>query len=81
MKNKFTDKTVDDSKALFVINGEVIELLPAAQFKIRLENGQNVIGYLAGKMRLYKIKLLPGDRVAVQFTPYDLTKGRIIYRN
>ncbi len=75
-----TDNTISDSKAFFSINGEVIELLPAAQFKIKLDSGQDIIGYLSGKMRLNKIKLLPGDRVVVQMTPYDLKRGRIVYR-
>jgi len=58
----------------------VEELLPAAKFKILLENGQIIIGHLAGKMRLHRIHLLPGDEVRVQVSPYDLKKGRIIYR-
>ncbi len=62
------------------IDGEVLELLPAASFKIRLTNGHEILGHLAGKMRLNKIRLLPGDRVKVEMSPYDLTKGRINYR-
>lgn len=62
------------------MNGEVEELLPAAMFRIRLENGQLIIGHLSGKMRLHKIRLLPGDRVKLQMSPYDLTKGRVVYR-
>lgn len=68
------------SKEFIQLEGEVIELLPAATFKIQLESGQTILGHLSGKMRLNKIRILPGDRVKVQISPYDLTKGRIIYR-
>lgn len=60
--------------------GEVIELLPAGTFKIELEGGHVILAHLSGKMRMNKIRLLPGDKVKVQMTPYDLTKGRITYR-
>lgn len=68
------------SKDFIEINGEVVELLPAANFKIRLENGHEILAHLSGKMRMFKIRLLPGDKVKVQMTPYDLSKGRITYR-
>ncbi|MFA5021931.1 MAG: translation initiation factor IF-1 [Patescibacteria group bacterium] len=68
------------SKDFIEINGEVVELLPAASFKVKLENGHEILAHLSGKMRMFKIRLLPGDRVKVQMTPYDLTKGRITYR-
>jgi len=61
-------------------DGIVEELLPGASFKIKLENGHEIIAHLAGKMRMFKIRLLPGDKVKVEMTPYDLTKGRITYR-
>lgn len=73
-------KEVDASKSTVEFIGKVEELLPSAKFKIKLENGHQIIGHLSGKMRLNRIKLLPGDRVKVEMTPYDLTKGRIIYR-
>lgn len=61
--------------------GEVIENLPNTLFKIQLDNTEKVIiGYLSGKMRKYYIKILPGDRVKVEMTPYDLDRGRIVYR-
>jgi len=60
--------------------GEVVELLPAATFRIMLENGQEVRCHLSGRMRMHRILILPGDRVKVEMTPYDLTKGRITYR-
>jgi len=72
--------TAMPSKDFIEINGEVLELLPAASFKIKLENGHEILAHLSGKMRMNKIRLLPGDRVKIQMTPYDLTKGRIIYR-
>jgi len=61
-------------------DGEVIEALPNSQFRVRLENGQEILGLLSGKMRMNYIKILPGDRVKVEISPYDLSKGRIIYR-
>ena len=68
------------SKDFIEIDGEVIELLPAATFKVTLVNGHEVLAHLSGKMRMFKIRILPGDKVKVQLTPYDLTKGRITYR-
>jgi len=69
------------SKQEFIqVDGEVVELLPSANFKVKLESGQMIICHLSGKMRINKIHLLPGDRVKVEMTPYDLTKGRIVFR-
>ena len=68
------------SKDFIEMKGVVAELLPAGSFKIRLENGQDILGFLSGKMRMNKIRILPGDEVKLELTPYDLTKGRIIYR-
>jgi translation initiation factor IF-1 len=62
------------------LEGEILEALPSASFKIKLDSGQEVRGYLSGKMRINYIKLVPGDRVLLEMTPYDLTKGRIIRR-
>ncbi len=61
--------------------GTVIEALPAGSFRIKLEDGKEVLGHLAGKLRIYRIKVLPGDKVTVEMTPYDDRRGRIIYRN
>lgn len=61
-------------------DGEVLEALPNAQFRVRLENGHEILGLLSGKMRMYYIKILPGDKVTIELSPYDLTKGRIVYR-
>lgn len=60
--------------------GEVVETLPNATFKVKLENGHVVLGHISGKMRMHYIRILPGDKVTVQLTPYDLTKGRIVFR-
>jgi len=68
------------SKDFIEAIGIVEELLPAANFRVKLENGNEILAHLSGKMRLNKIRLLPGDKVKVEITPYDLTKGRIIYR-
>jgi translation initiation factor IF-1 len=61
-------------------DGEIIEALPNAQFRVKLDNGHEILAHVSGKMRMYYIKILPGDRVAVEMSPYDLTKGRITYR-
>lgn len=61
-------------------DGVVLEALPNAQFRVRLENGHEILGLLSGKMRMNFIKILPGDRVTVELSPYDLSKGRIVYR-
>jgi translation initiation factor IF-1 len=64
-----------------VVEGKVIEALPGTQFRVRLENGHEIIAYLSGKMRKYYIRVLLGDRVKAEISPYDLTRGRIIYRH
>lgn len=62
------------------MQGEVVENLPNATFRVRLENGHMILGYISGKMRMHYIRILPGDKVTVQLTPYDLSKGRITFR-
>tara|TARA_B110000116_G_C16528190_1_gene443102 strand:- start:308 stop:526 length:219 start_codon:yes stop_codon:yes gene_type:complete len=62
------------------IDGEIKETLPNAMFKVVLENGHEVLAHISGKMRMYYIKILPGDKVKLELSPYDLTKGRITYR-
>ena len=62
------------------VEGEVIELLPNTKFKVKLSNGHMITAHISGKMRMYYIKILPGDRVLVEISKYDLTKGRITYR-
>jgi len=62
------------------LEGTVIEALPGTQFRVELENGHEVLAYLSGKMRKYYIRILLGDKVQVELTPYDLSRGRITYR-
>lgn len=62
------------------IEGKVIETLPNAMFKVKLENGVEVLAHVSGKIRMHYIKILPGDRVRMEMSPYDLTKGRITFR-
>ena len=64
-----------------IVEGKVIEALPGTQFKVRLETGHEVLAYLSGKMRKYYIRILLGDSVRVEMSPYDLTRGRIVYRH
>ena len=64
-----------------VVEGVVMEALPGTQFKVRLETGHEVLAYLSGKMRKYYIRILLGDKVRVEMSPYDLTRGRIVYRH
>jgi translation initiation factor IF-1 len=70
----------DQNKQTIELEGKVIESLPNAVFRVELDSGQIVLGHLAGKMRMNKIRVLPGDKVLLEMTPYDLQKGRIIRR-
>jgi len=63
-----------------VVEGTVVEPLPNASFKVELENGHEVLAHVSGKMRMHYIRILPGDRVQVELSPYDLSRGRITYR-
>lgn len=63
------------------MQGEILETLPNATFKVKLENGHIVLGHISGKMRMNYIRILPGDKVTVDLTPYDLTKARITFRS
>ncbi len=69
----------DDNK--LQLEGTVIEALPGTQFRVKLDNGHEILAYLSGKMRKYYIRILLGDRVKVEVSPYDLTRGRIIFRH
>ena len=62
------------------MQGEIVETLPNATFRGKLENGHMVLGHISGKMRMHYIRILPGDKVTVELTPYDLTRGRIVFR-
>lgn len=62
------------------VEGTVVEALPNAMFRVELDGGHRVLAHVSGKMRIHYIKILPGDRVKVELSPYDLTRGRIVYR-
>jgi translation initiation factor IF-1 len=62
------------------VEGTVLETLPNASFKVRLDNDHEILGHISGKMRMHYIRILPGDKVLLELSPYDLTRGRIVYR-
>jgi len=62
------------------MQGEIVETLPNATFRVKLENGHVLLGHISGKMRMHYIRILPGDKVTVELTPYDLSRGRIVFR-
>ena len=68
------------NKEVIELTGTIVETLPGTQFRVELENGHQIIAHVAGKMRKHFIRIVPGDSVTVELTPYDLTKGRITYR-
>lgn len=68
------------NKGVIELNGKVLEALPGTRFRVELENGHQIIAHVAGKMRKHYIRILPEDTVVVELSPYDLTKGRIVYR-
>ncbi len=76
-KESVLPKSKEDA---IVLEGTIVESLPNAMFRVELENGHSVLGHISGKMRRHYIRILPGDRVQVELTPYDLTRGRITYR-
>jgi translation initiation factor IF-1 len=69
-----------NQKEVIRMSGTVVEALPNTQFRVELENGHSIIAHISGKMRKHFIRLVPGDKVEVEMTPYDLTKGRIVFR-
>jgi translation initiation factor IF-1 len=69
-----------DRKDAIEVIGKVVELLPNTMFRVELDNGHRILAHISGKMRLHFIRILPGDRVMLEMSPYDLTKGRITYR-
>lgn len=71
---------MSDKKEVIEVIGTVLEPLPNAMFRVELENGHIILAHISGKMRMHYIKILPGDKVKVEMTPYDLSKGRIVYR-
>jgi translation initiation factor IF-1 len=70
----------DATEEKLVLDGKIVEALPNTSFRVELENGHNVLAYLSGKMRKFYIRVLLGDKVRVELSPYDLDRGRIIYR-
>lgn len=70
-----------NQKGFIEMEGSVEELLPSTNFKVKLDNNHIIQAHLSGKMRMHKIRILPGDKVTIEMTPYDLTKGRIIFRH
>lgn len=72
---------MSDTKEVIEVEGTVLETLPNAMFRVELENGHVILAHISGKMRMHYIKILPGDKVTIEMTPYDLTKGRVIYRH
>jgi len=72
---------MSDTKEVIEVVGTVLEALPNANFKVELENGHVVLAHISGKMRMHYIKILPGDKVTLEMTPYDLSRGRITYRH
>ena len=68
-------------ESLIEVEGEIVEALPNATFRVKLENGHIALAHVSGKMRMHFIRILPGDKVKVELSPYDLSKGRITYRN
>jgi len=77
-KNK--TQTNKPDKGLLELDGEIIDVLPNQMFKVELENGHQIIAYTGGKMRQFKIRMVYGDKVKVEMSPYDLSRGRITYR-
>lgn len=70
-----------NKKGFLEMQGQIVDLLPNAMFKVRLENGHEILAHLSGKMRINRIRLITGDQVTIEMSPYDLTKGRVIYRH
>ncbi len=78
---KTQTKPAKKSKETIEVEGTVVEALPNATFRVRLDTGHEVLAHISGKMRMYYIKILLGDRVMVELSPYDLTRGRIVFRH
>ncbi|EGC17037.1 translation initiation factor IF-1 [Kingella denitrificans ATCC 33394] len=75
-----TEITIMAKEDTIQMQGEILETLPNATFKVKLENGHEVLGHISGKMRMHYIRISPGDKVTVEMTPYDLTRARIVFR-
>ncbi len=79
-RRRTDDKAKTKEKDVIEVEGTVTEALPNAMFKVKLDTGHDVLAHISGKMRMYYIRILLGDRVRVELSPYDLTRGRITYR-
>jgi len=73
-------KVIMGKEDVIEAQGSVLETLPNAMFRVKLESGHNILAHISGKMRMHFIRILPGDKVTVELSPYDLTRGRITYR-
>jgi translation initiation factor IF-1 len=71
---------INSTKEVIELEGVVVENLPNALFRVKLDNNHVILAHISGKMRMHYIKIIPGDRVSIEMTPYDLSKGRIVYR-
>lgn len=77
---RYFEKEMPTKEEKIELDGEVVEAFPNGLFKIQLENGHETLGYTAGKMRRFRIRVYPGDKVKIELSPYDLNRGRIVYR-
>ena len=78
---KKNESPKNNKKEVIELKGKIIVTLPNAMFRVELENGHEILAHISGRMRMHYIKILPGDEVTIEMTPYDLSKGRIIYRH
>ena len=79
-ENEREEATIAQKEDKVEMTGEIVEALRNGMFRIKLDNGHETLGYTAGKMRRYRIRIFPGDRIRVELSPYDLNRGRIVYR-
>ena len=75
-----TNQNLAKNKNIIRKSGNILETLPSTHFRVKLDEGKEIMAHLAGKLRMFRIKILPGDKVTVEMSPYDETKGRIVYR-
>jgi len=80
-KKNSQENSPKSKKEVIELQGTITETLPNAMFRVELENGHEILAHISGRMRMHYIKILPGDKVTIEMTPYDLTKGRITYRH
>jgi translation initiation factor IF-1 len=78
---KRLERAGNQKESTLTVEGTIVESLPNTMFRVDLENGHRILGHISGKMRKHYIRILPGDRVTVELSPYDLTRGRITYRH